>query len=223
MVTSRRGARLAAPLAGALALAAADARAADPPPTPPTPTPPKTPPLHSDLVQYGAAFTVASTLSPGDVCPGGPGAKPCILGSGGGLSVRAGYRNPGPFYLGGAYEFTKMDSSNLYRLGIFQQLRLEGRYYFDTGTRLAPFLGAAAGVVAYGSEWGIETGGGTLGLGAGLQIEVSRTAVVGTSFHYRPALISSWTDTAGQARPTGLAHLIGLELLLEVRSELGRR
>ena len=88
---------------------------------------PKPPPLHVEYAQYGVGFAVESALSPGASCPTPTETvkpKPCILGFGGGLALRAGYRNPGPWYFGGAYQFTKMDSSNLYRLGIFQQLRV---------------------------------------------------------------------------------------------------
>ena len=88
---------------------------------------------HLELTLEEAAFGVTKRLRI-------PRPKPCILGSGGGLAIRAGYRNPGPWYIGGAYEFTKMDSSNLYRLGIFQQLRFEMRYLLDTGYRASPYL-----------------------------------------------------------------------------------
>ena len=38
-----------------------------------------------------------------------------------------------------------------------------------------------------------------------------------------PALIAGWTDTADQRRSTSLVHFMGLELMLEIRSEIGRR
>jgi hypothetical protein len=161
-------------------------------------------------------------LSTGGTCP--EGAKvPCILGSGGGLAIRLGYRAPGPWYVGGAYEFIKMDSSNLYRLGIFQQLRAEVRYLPDIGYRAAPYVAFGLGGVAYGNEWGVETGGGLLYGGAGVEVEVSRLALIGASFVYRPVLIAPWKDTAGQERNLGVAQFFGFELLLEIRTEIGRR
>jgi opacity protein-like surface antigen len=187
---------------------------------------PKPPPLHVEYAQYGVAFAVESALSPGATCPPDTPtvkAKPCILGSGGGLAMRAGYRNPGSFYVGGAYEFTKMDSQNLYRLGIFQQLRAEARYIFDLGYRASPYLQAGIGAVAYGNEWGIETGGGQLFAGLGVEAEVSRLAVLGLGVVYRPTLIAAWKDTAGQERPLGVAQFFGIDLILEVRTVLGRR
>jgi len=180
------------------------------------------PPLHVEYIQYGVAIAAETNLSPGKTCPKGA-RVPCILGSGGGLGIRLGYRAPGPWYIGGAYEFIKMDSSNLYRLGIFQQLRAEVRYLPDIGYRVAPYVAFGLGGVAYGNEWGVETGGGLLYGGAGVEVEVSRVALVGASLVYRPVLIAPWKDTAGQQRELGVAQFIGLDLLLEIRTEIGRR
>jgi hypothetical protein len=47
--------------------------------------------------------------------------------------------------------------------------------------------------------------------------------VLGVGFVYRPVLLAPWTDTAGFHRDTSLAQFFGLDFLLEVRSELGRR
>ncbi len=178
-------------------------------------------------MQYGVSFATETALSPGATCPDPEAApvppKPCILGSGGGLAIRGGYRNPGPWYIGGAYEFTKMDSSNLYRLGIFQQLRAEMRYMPDIGYRASPYLQWGAGAVFYGNEWGAETGGGLLFAGFGVEIELSRLAVAGLGLVYRPTLLAAWKDTAGQERPLGVAQFIGVDLILEVRSVLGRQ
>src|SRR5262245_33995861 len=137
------------------------------------------PPLHVDYAQYGIALTVNAGLNTGAVCGSSvkpappPGQEnPCILGSGGGLAIRGGYRSPGPWYVGGAYEFTKMDSANLYRLGIFQQLRFEMRYLPEMGYRVAPYGTWGAGGIIYGNEWGAETGGALVFAGAGLELEV---------------------------------------------------
>lgn len=201
------------------------------------------PPLHVEYAQYGVALTVEMNIDSGGACrdenedqssstgtssqPGGVVQRttfePCILGSGGGLSIRGGYRSPGPWYFGGAYEFTKMDSSNLYRLGIFQQLRAEMRYLPDIGYRAAPYFAAGIGGVAYGNEWGVETGGALIFGGVGVEFEVSRRAVLGLSAVYRPVLLAGWRDTAGHERLTAIAQFVGFELLLEVRTELGRR
>jgi hypothetical protein len=184
------------------------------------------PPLHVDFLQYGVALTINTTLSPGGVCGSNVMSKssppPCILGSGGGLAIRGGYRPAGPWYIGGAYEFTKMDSANLYRLGIFQQARFEMRYLADLGYRATPFATWGGGGLLYGNEWGAETGGVLVFAGAGIELEVSRTAVVGITGVYRPSVIFGWTDTAGIIRPAGVAQFLGIELRLEVRTELNR-
>jgi hypothetical protein len=160
--------------------------------------------------------------SPGATC-GSDVRPPCILGSGGGLVIRGGYRSPGPWYIGGAYEFTKMDSGNLYRLGIFQQIRAELRYLIDFGSRATPYLGWGVGGLLYGNEWGVETGGALVFIGGGVEVEVSRVALIGVGIVYRPALIAGWQDTAGIERPTGIAQFFGIDLQLAVRTELGRR
>jgi hypothetical protein len=180
------------------------------------------PPLHVEYAQYGAAITSRFNMSSGAVC-GSNVKPPCILGGGGGLVLRGGYRSPGPWYFGGAYEFTKMDSGNLYRLGIFQELRAEMRYLPDTGARAAPYLLGGIGAAAYGNEWRVETGGASVMVGGGVEFEVSRLAHIGLSIFYRPVLLAGWTDTAKIVRPTGLAQFVGIEIQLEVRTELGRR
>jgi hypothetical protein len=215
--------------AGLLALPAVLRAETQPPAAPPPPAKPqgaepaRPPPLHAEYVQYGLAFAAEFLLHPGAACPDDTGAKPCILGGGGGLAVRGGYRSPGPWYIGGASEFIKTDSSNLYRLGILQQLRAEMRYLPDLGSRVAPYGAWGLGGVAYGNEWGVETGGAVVFGGAGMEIEVSRVAVLGVALVYRPMLIAGWTDTAGQVRKTAFVQFLGLELVLEVRTEFSRR
>lgn len=147
--------------------------------------------------------------------------------SGFGLAIRFGYRTRGPFYLGGAYEFSRQEASNLLRLPILQQLRGEARYYLREDTRLAPYLAAAAGGTLYGNEWGSDTGGIVAFLGAGLEFQVSATSVVGGTIGYRPTVFRRWRDSAGQVRADdlfgfGVAHLVSGELTFEVRDPLPR-
>ncbi|WP_437281035.1 hypothetical protein WME90_10890 [Sorangium sp. So ce375] len=216
----------ATPAGGALLDVAGDEARADPPPAavkPRVELAARPPPLHVEYVQYGVGLVAEISLDPGAVCPRSGPIYACILGSGGGLAIRGGYRSPGPWYFGGAYQFTKMDSSNLYRLGIFQQLRAEMRYLPDIGYRAAPYFSAGIGGVAYGNEWGVETGGALIFGGVGVELEVSRRAVLGVSCVYRPVLLAGWRDTANYDRATGIAQFVGIELLLEVRTEVGRR
>jgi hypothetical protein len=187
------------------------------------------PPLHVEYLQYGVAINALVNLESGAMCGSsvrapmsGPGTAPCILNSGGGLIIRGGYRSNGPWYFGGAYAFAKMDSQNLFRLGVLQQLWAEMRFLPDTGFRVAPFATWGLGGVTYGNEWGVETGGAMLFGGGGFQFEVSRVAVVGLGAFYKPCLIVGWTDTAGIVRPTGVSHFLGFDFELEIRSELRR-
>jgi len=184
------------------------------------------PPNNVEYFQYGVGVAVEKLAAGGDVCP--TGAKtPCILNSGGGLAIRMGYRSRGPWYVGGAYEFTRMDSSNLLRLAILQQLRGEARYYLDAGNRLTPYGAFGFGGAFYGNEWNVSTGGPTLSAGLGLEFQVTQSAVIGGSLNYRALLLHHWTDSTGQDRADqylgfGLAHTIGFELTLELRDPLAR-
>lgn len=177
-------------------------------------------------LQYGVGVATETVASPGAVCPADAKA-PCVLGSGVGLALRIGYRTRGPFYVGGAYEFSRQDSSNLLRLGILQQLRGEARYYLLDSTRLVPYLGLAVGGAIYGNEWESDTGGITAFLGGGVEFQISRTTVVGAQLGYRPVVFRRWEDSAGQVRADdlfgfGVSHLIVGELVFEVRDPLPR-
>ncbi len=177
-------------------------------------------------LQYGVGLTAEAQADPGDVCPDAAHA-PCILGSGGGLAMRVGYRSRGRWYAGGAYEFSRQNPSNLMRLAILQQLRAETRYYLDVPSRLSPYLAGGLGMALYGNEFGTDTGGVTSFVGVGLELQLSRTTVIGTSLAYRPLLLRGWTDSAGQRRADrflgfGLAHLVAIEIAVEVRSPLSR-
>lgn len=187
---------------------------------------PRPPPINFTYAQYGVAITTETVASAGGVCPSGA-TTPCILGSGGGLAIRAGYRSRGRWYVGGAYEFSRQDSSNLLRLAILQQLRGEFRYYADVGNRLTPYAAGGLGAALYGNEWGTETGGVVASIGGGVEYQLSRTTVIGVALAYRPLLLRGWTDKAGQRRADqllgfGVAHVVALELILEVRDPLPR-
>lgn len=187
---------------------------------------PRPPPINTRYAQYGVALTGEVVVRAADVCPSG-GPAPCILGSGAGAAARGGYRSAGPWYVGGAYEFSRQDSSNLLRLGILQQLRVEARYHFDTGTRYSPYVAFSLGAAVYGNEFGADTGGLTAHVGGGMALEVSRTTLIGVALGYRPLLLSAWTDSAGQRRADaffglGLAHLLSLEMTFDVRRPLPR-
>lgn len=179
-----------------------------------------------DYLQYGLALAVEAVASPGGVCP--PDSEnPCILGSGAGIGVRAGYRAQAPFYLGGAYEFSRHDSSNLLRLAILQQFRGEGRYYFDQGTRTTAFVTAAAGFLLYGNEWSASTAGPLAAVGAGVELELSPSTSLGCILTYRLLMPRKWVDGTGVERADqflgfGFAHVVGLEVTLEVQDPIPR-
>ena len=178
------------------------------------------PPTNVDYLQFGVAFTGEFNLNPGAICPK-DAIAPCILGSGGGVAARAGYRSRGPWYVGGAYEFNRIDTSSLMRLGVLQQLRAEMRYYYNLGLRTEPYFTSGLGGVAFGNEWGVEAGGLSTYGGFGFEVQLSRENVVGAALVYRPLLLFGWTDHAEQHRDTGIAHFVGLDIVLEAREPLG--
>jgi hypothetical protein len=170
-------------VAFALASAAARSAEADPPPAAPvTLAPPR---QEAAFVEFGVALGGEVAASTGGLCPS-DSRVPCIFGSGGGLTTRAGYRFASPLYLGGAYEFSKQDSKNLLRLAILQQLRFEARYLLDTVSRYEPFVTAGVGVAGYGNEWSVDTWGPTGFVGIGLETQLSRTSIFDVALVYRP-------------------------------------
>lgn len=178
------------------------------------------PPSRVEYASYGVSLNGSGLIHPGEVCAIG---SPCILGGGGGLGLHGGYRWAGPWYLGGAYQVSRNDSSNLYRLPTLQQLRVELRYMLDLGYRTVPYATWGGGGVVYGNEFGVETGGGTVFFGTGFELQLSRLAILGLAARYQPMLFAGFTDTAGFERPLGLAHYAGIDLLLEVRREVSGR
>src|SRR5690606_22974903 len=103
------------------------------------------PPSSLEYLVTGIALSAETVASPADMCPDDASDTPCIIERGLGLAIRAGYRTRGPWYAGGAYEFSRHESSNLLRLAIMQQLRGEMRYYIDLGTRATPYFGFGLG------------------------------------------------------------------------------
>ncbi len=177
------------------------------------------PPINVDYLQFGVAFVGDFALNPGPVCPAQAKA-PCVLGSGGGLRARAGYRSPGPWYVGGSYGFSKLETNGLMRLGILQQAAAETRYLLALGQRTEPYVAGGLGAVAFGNEWWVDTGGVAAHVGAGFEVQLERTTVVGMYLSYRPTLLFGWTDRAGQDRTAGVAHFVGLDVVMEARQPL---
>jgi len=177
--------------------------------------------LETGYVQYGAALTAELLASAGAICPSNA-TVPCVIGSGGGLAVRAGYRFHAPFYVGGAYEFSKQDAHKSIYLAILQQMRAEARYFLPVSGSYIPFLAAGGGVVGYGSEWSLQTVGATAFLGLGVELELSRTSVMAFIVSYRPILLTTWKDSALQERPTGVLSMVSLEVALEQRNPVYR-
>lgn len=203
---------------GALALTAPTARAQT------TATAP--PPTSVEYMQYGVSLHSLTLLEGGSVCPESA-TTPCILGAGGGLGLHAGYRSRGPFYLGATFQLSRLNSSNLLRLGILQRLSAEGRYYFDRGNRLTPYLLGGLGGAIYGNEWAAGAGGIAPSFGVGLEYQISERTVVALVPAYQPILFRRFHDATGQVRAEGplgfgLAHWLAVQIVIEARDPLSR-
>lgn len=171
--------------------------------------------LSRRYLQIGVAIAAEFVASPGAMC--NPTAS-CILGSGAGIVARGGVRSSGPLYFGFAYEFSKQDPSQLYKLAILQQARVEGRFYFlDTRRDTQPYLLGTAGALAYGNEWNIDTLGPAIGVGIGTETQISTSTVFGFLLTYRAGYLIPFTDSAGTDRPGGFPQMVSLDLVLEGR------
>ncbi len=173
-------------------------------------------PVRVTYLQYGIAFAVE--LPVGSAFCADPQLD-CIFGTGGGIAGRLGLRLPGPWYLGAAYELSKHDSTKIYRLGILQQLRAEGRYYVFEGRDVAPFAGLGVGVSGYGNEWAVSTSGPIASASLGVEYQIAMGPTVGLVASYRVLGWDPWE--AGEVRRgPGLAQMFGFELTLEARDPL---
>lgn len=181
------------------------------------------PPTNVTYFQYGVAFNAEVVSAPGPICDdvtppaGTSGDVPCVLGNGGGLTARAGWRSTGALYIGGAYELTKQDPNKLYRIALLQQARVEGRYYLRTHKVTEPYGTVGLGVAGYGNEWSVDTWGPAGFLGIGVEYQVTRNTLVGLALAYRLLYFSRFTDTSTATRSPGVAQMVGLELVLEQR------
>ncbi|HZU84321.1 MAG TPA: hypothetical protein VE987_15435 [Polyangiaceae bacterium] len=201
----------------AYAAGADDGRPPSQQPIAPEPAGPPPPPSERSYLQYGVALVAEIVASPGPACAAGPN---CILGSGGGMVARAGWRPTEALYIGGAYEMTKQDPHQLYRLAILQQLRGEVRWYFPTGRESSPFLLFGAGVSGYGNDWlPVDTSGPNGTLGGGLELQLGGPVLV-LSLAYRPTYLHSWVDSSTIEHDAGIAHFVSFEAAIEAQDNL---
>jgi hypothetical protein len=184
------------------------------------------PPDQRAYLQYGAALAAEIVANAGPACAGGGDPNnptPCILGSGGGMVARAGWRPNETWYLGGAYEVSKQDPHQLYRIALLQQVRAEVRRYLPTGHAASPFFMGGAGVSGYGSSlWPfgrIDTWGPSATLGGGLELQLGGPVLV-VSLAYRPTYFQSWYDSSTLYHAAGVAHFVGLEAAVEAQDAL---
>jgi hypothetical protein len=170
---------------------------------------------------FGFAFHSEGLLATGNVCPK-LASEQCVLGSGGGISFSGAVRGP-TYSLGAAYEATFHDSNNIYQRGVLQQARFEFRlrpHDWILGESISPFIGAGAGLAMYGDNWQVATIG-LAGHGSiGAEFDLGTKVAVIFAISYRAIYFRTFDDASGQHRPAGLAHLLGLQLGLELHEPL---
>ena len=184
------------------------------------------PPGEPSYLQYGAALAAEIVADAGPACSGaGDPNSPtqCILGSGGGIVARGGWRPNETWYFGGAYEVSKQEAHQLYRLGLLQQVRAELRRYLPTGRGTSPFFLVGAGLGGYGSGlWPfgtVDTWGPSGTVGGGVEVQLGGPVLV-VSLAYRPMYLASWYDSSTLYHPAGVAHFVGLEAAVEAQDAL---
>jgi hypothetical protein len=175
------------------------------------------PPPRLSFLQYGVAFT-AEFATKGTFCQDTQ--LNCILGSGGGIVGRVGWRSAGEWYLGGAYELSKQDPTKLYQLALLQQLRFEARRYWFSGRDTQPMLVLGAGVAGYGDELALATFGVTAFVGFGIESQFQSGPVLCATIGYRPLYLKEFQDSSGTSHGPGFAHMIAIEFALEERDPL---
>jgi hypothetical protein len=164
-------------------------------------------------LEYGVALAAEFVAAPGPACSAT--APACVLGSGGGVVVRAGWRPTERWYLGLAYEITKQDPHELYRIALLQQARVEVRHYVPTGRTTAPFFLVGVGVSGYGGDaWPLDTWGPSASFGGGIELQLGR-GVLDVSITYRPTYLRSWEDTSTLFHGAGIAHFVAFEAAVE--------
>ena len=165
-----------------------------------------------NIFQFGIALAGKFALG-SPFCHSG---ATCVLGSGGGIAARFGHVFQNHWYVGGGYDFSKHDSSQLYRLAILQQVRIEGRYLYPLSKSwlLVPF--SAAGLAGYGNEWSVHTWGPALTLGVAVEAHVGGS-VVGLGLSWQGMYLQRFSDPGhdGAFFAAGVPQFMSLELRLE--------
>jgi hypothetical protein len=178
-------------------------------------------PSRGRYLDYGMAFHSEAVLSSGRLCPK-DAKENCVLGGGGGISFGAAYRTSA-YSVGAVYEVTFHDSSNIYQRGVLQQLRGEWRVrpsFAVVPDTIVGFLGLGGGLATYGDNWAIDTYGPSAHGSIGGEIELGIKVALVVAISYRAFYLKSFEDPSRQPRPAGIAHMLGLQLGLELHDPL---
>ena len=172
-------------------------------------------------LSYGFSFHSLALLSAGGVCPGGA-KEPCVIGGGGGLSFTGAYRTPEDTW-GIGYGVTFHESSTIYQRGVLQQLRGYVRvrpHWLGFGDGVNGFYGFGTGAAVYGDNWRVATVAALAQTMVGAEVDIGVKLALVVSLSYQAFLFHSFLDASGQARPTGVAQFLGLQLGLELHEPL---
>jgi len=172
--------------------------------------PPPAPESREAELNVALRLGMLAPLERADICPGD---SLCVLGGGGSFGVEIERRWPMGVGISVAYHAWFVDSGGVFELGIVQIIRAGVGYAFLLESMVHPTLHVAAGALVFGDTFLVETVGGALDVGAGVEVELTDTVALdgGLSFW----LFTTTPFTTGRDR-TRRSEGLGLNLALQV-------
>ena len=114
-------------------------------------------------------------LESADICPG---ESLCVLGAGGSFGIEIERRWPIGVGIAVAYDAWFVDSGGVFELGIGQIIRAAVDYAFLLESMVHPTVHIGGGALVFGDTFLVETVGGALEAGAGVEIELTESVVL---------------------------------------------
>ncbi len=180
------------------------------PAAPPHVEPPPAPESRDAELDVTLRLGAVAPLERTDICPGD---SLCVLGAGGTFGVEIERRWPIGVGISVAYDAWFVDSGGVFELGIVQIIRAGVGYTFLPESMVHPWLRVGAGALVFGDTFLVETVGGALNAGAGVEVELTDSVMLdgGAAFW----LFTTSPFTTGRDR-TLRSEGLGLNLALQV-------
>ena len=172
------------------------------------------PPTRGEQPPRWAVETHADLVFPvlgGPLCPEG---SACPFENGGGLGAFLERRLASGLGLGIAFDLWLLNGSGVYELTVVQSISGRLRYALLPELSLHPFVWIGAGGFVLGDSFGIATGGGSLDLGAGAELELTRSMAATATLGGRLMVLvpfTSQTDDLARAQSFGVTASLMLQ------------